>query len=39
MNERMDSYLQDNNIINKAYIGLQRGNRTTDHILTLKSFI
>ena len=39
MNERMDNYLQNNNIINKTQIGFQRGNRTTDHILTLKSVV
>ena len=39
MNERIDNYLQKNNIINKAQIGFQRGNRTTDHILTLKSIV
>ena len=35
MNERMDNSVRNNNIINKAQIGLKRGNRTTDHILTL----
>ena len=36
MNERMDNYLENDNIINKAHIEYQRGNRTTDHILTSK---
>ena len=36
MNERIDNYLQNNKIINEEQIGFQRGNRTTDHILTLK---
>ena len=39
MNERMDNHLQNNNIIIKAQTGFQRGNRTTDHILTLKSVV
>ena len=39
MNERIYKFLHDNQIINKGQIGFQRGNRTTDHILTLKSII
>ena len=39
INERIFKYLTDNDIINKSQIGFLRGNRTTDHILTLKAII
>ena len=39
MNERIHKFVQKNNIIDKAQIGFQRGNRTTDHILTLRSIV
>ena len=39
MNERVYTFLQNNQVINKAQIGFLKGNRTTDHILTLKSII
>ena len=39
MNERVYTFLQNNQTINKAQIGFLKGNRTTDHILTLKAII
>ena len=39
MNERVYTFLQNNQIINNAQIDFLKGNRTTDHILTLKSII
>lgn len=39
LHNRLDSYLEDNNIIHKTQIGFRKGCRTSDHILTLKTII
>ena len=36
---RLDKYLEDNNIIGSEQIGFRKHCRTTDHILTLKTLI
>ena len=36
---RLDKYLEDNNIIGSEQIGFRKQCRTTDHILTLKTLI
>ena len=37
MNSRLTKYVQDNNLINEEQIGFKEDNRTSDHILTIKS--
>ena len=37
--ERIVNFLKSENTINKSQIGFMRGNRSTDHILTLKSIV
>ena len=39
LNERLKSYLYQMNTTNKAQIGFKAKCRTSDHILTLKSFV
>ena len=39
MNKRLTDYTQANGMINKAQIGFETLNRTSDHILTLKSLV
>jgi hypothetical protein len=36
---RLEKYLENNNIICPEQIGFKRGARTSDHIFTLKSLI
>ena len=37
--ERIANFLKSKNTINKSQIGFMRGNRSMDHILTLKSIV
>ena len=37
MNLRLTKYIQDNNLINEEQIGFKENNRTSDHILSIKS--
>ena len=39
LNARLDTFLEDNQIINKAQIGTTRKARTSDHMVVLKSLI
>ena len=39
LNNRLDKYLIDNNLINKCQIGFSKKVRTSDHILVLKTLI
>ena len=39
MNERLTTYAKANNMINKAQIGFEEKNRTSDHLLTVKSLV
>ena len=39
MNQRLTDYTKANNMINKAQIGFEISNRTSDHILTVKSLV
>ena len=39
MNERLNEYLQKNNIINKCQIGFRKKFRTADHLLVLKTLV
>ena len=39
MNNRLTSFTSNNNLIAKEQIGFQTGNRTSDHILTIKSLV
>ena len=39
LNERIYNFVQKNNLINTSQIEFRRGNRATDHILTLKSIV
>ena len=39
MNNRLNEYCQENNIINEGQIGFKKGCRTSDHILTLRTII
>ena len=39
MNERLTEYAKENNMINKAQIGFEAENRTSDHLLTVKSLV
>ena len=39
LNNRLDKYLIDNNIINKSQIGFSKKARTSDHIFVLKTLI
>ena len=39
MNERLTDYAKENNMINKAQIGFEMKNRTSDHLLTVKSLV
>ena len=39
MNNRLNEYCQENNIINEGQIGFKKGSRTSDHILTLRTII
>ena len=36
---RLDKHLEDNSIIGSEQVGFRKHCRTTDHILTLKTFI
>ena len=36
LNARLNEFLEVNNTLNKCLIGLQKNNRTTDHIFPLK---
>ena len=36
MNERLTDYAKENSMINKAQIGFEMKNRTSDHLLTVK---
>lgn len=36
---RLDTYLEDNDIICKEQIGFRKGCRTSDHVLTLKTLV
>ena len=39
MNHRLTDYAKANNMINKAQIGFETLNRTSDHLLTVKSLV
>ena len=39
MNERLNEYLQENNIMNKCQIGFRKKFRTADHLLVLKTLV
>ena len=39
MNERLTEYAKTNNMINKAQIGFEEKNRTSDHLLTVKTIV
>jgi hypothetical protein len=39
LNNRLDKYLIDNNLINKCQIGFSKKTRTSDHIFVLKTLI
>ena len=39
MNLRLTDYAKANNMINKAQIGFETQNRTSDHLLTVKSLV
>ena len=39
LNNRLKSYVQDQNILHKAQIGFIPGHRTTDHIFSLRTLI
>ena len=39
MNNRLNEYCEQNNLINIGQIGFKKGCRTSDHLLTLKSII
>ena len=39
MNNRLDEYVQQTNLINQAQIGFKKYSRTSDHVFTLKSLI
>ena len=39
MNSRLTKYVHENNLINKEQIGFKADNRTSDHILTIKSLV
>ena len=39
MNMRLTDYAKANNMINKAQIGFETQNRTSDHLLTVKSLV
>ena len=39
MNDRLTDYAKENNMINKAQIGFEVKNRTSDHLLTVKSLV
>ena len=39
MNERLTKYAKDNKMIDKSQIGFTSENRTSDHILTVKSLV
>ena len=39
LNNRLDKYLIDNNLINKCQIGFSKKARTSDHIFVLKTLI
>ena len=39
LNARLDTFLEDNQIINKVQIGFTRKARTSDHMFILKSLI
>jgi hypothetical protein len=39
MNKRLTDYTKANNMINKAQIGFEISNRTSDHLLTVKSLV
>ena len=39
MNQRLTDYTKANNMINKAQIGFEISNRTSDHLLTVKSLV
>ena len=39
LNNRIVSFLLDKDVINKCQIGFMKGNRTTDHIMTLKAIV
>ena len=37
LNERLNGYAQENNLVHPSQIGFQSGHRTADHIFTLKT--
>ena len=39
MNEHLNEYLQENNIMNKCQIGFRKKFRTADHLLVLKTLV
>ena len=39
LHNRLDKFLEVNKVINPEQIGFQKGSRTSDHILTLKTLI
>ena len=39
MNEHLNEYLQENNIMNKCRIGFRKKFRTADHLLVLKTLV
>ena len=39
LNNRLITHCSTHNLINKDQIGFQQNNRTSDHILTLKSIV
>ena len=39
LNSRLTLYCSKYNLINYEQIGFQKGNRTSDHILTLKAIV
>ena len=39
LNERVQIHCSENKLINKNQIGFQKGSRTSDHILTLKTLV
>ena len=39
LHNRLDSFIENNNILHKGQIGFRKGCRTSDHIFTLKTLI